>query len=116
MKSDLLNVGAVVAGVLLLAAGGPWLAGELRSLPHPARLAARGGERIVTLDVGGMTCKACAGAVKGRLDEVPGVHTVDVRLGERRAYVVCDRAVADTSLTAAVHLAGGGFSAEVATR
>ena len=116
MKSDLLNVGAIVAGVLLLAAGGPWLAGELRSLPHPARLAARGGERIVTLDVGGMTCKVCAGAVKGKLDAVPGVHTVDVRVGERRAYVVCDRAVADTALTAAVHRAGGGFSAEVAVR
>lgn len=116
MKSDLLNVGAVVAGVLVLAAGGPWLAHELGSLPHPARLAARGDERIVTLDVGGMTCKNCAGAVKGRLDAVPGVHTVDVRVGERRAYVVCDRAVADTALTAAVHLAGGGFSVEVASR
>jgi copper chaperone CopZ len=116
VKSDLLNVGALVAAVLLLAAGGPWLARELSSLPHPAKLAARGNERIVTLDVGGMTCRTCAGAVKGRLDAVPGVHAVDVRLGERRAYVVCDRVVADTALTAAVHLAGGGFSAEVASR
>ena len=116
MKSDGLNVAALVAGVLLLAAGGPWLVHEVSSLPRPVQLAARGHERIVTLDVGGMTCKTCAGAVKGRLAEVPGVRTVDVRLGERRAFVVCDRAVADTSLTAAVHRAGGGFSAEVASR
>lgn len=116
MKSDGLNVAALVVGVLLVAGGGPWLASELRSIPHPVHLATRSEERVVTLDVGGMTCKACAGAVKGQLSAVPGVRVVDVRLGERRAYVVCDRSVVDTTLTAAVHLAGGGFSAEVAER
>jgi len=116
VKSDALNIFAAVAGVLLLAAGGPWLVHELRTLPHPVRLAARAGEKVVTLDVGGMTCARCAGEVKGQLGSVPGVSAVDVRVGEGRAFVVCARAVADTSLTAAVHRAGGGFSAEVFQR
>src|SRR5262245_61624695 len=106
MKNDALNISAIVFGVLLLAVGGPWLAKELRSLPHPVKLAARGNERIVTLEVGGMTCKTCAGAVKGQLAELPGVSAVDVRVTEGRAFVVCDPQVADTSLTAAVRRAG----------
>ena len=105
-----------MVAVLLLAVGGPWLVRELRSLPHPVKLAARGDERIVTLEVGGMTCKACAGAVKTQLAAVPGVSAADVRVTERRAYVVCDPAVADTALTAAVRRAGGGFAASVAAR
>lgn len=111
-----MNLAAIALGLLLVAAGGPWLAKELRTLPHPAKLAARGSQRIVTLEVGGMTCKACQAAVKTQLAGLPGVSTVDVRLGEGRAFVVCDEGVADTTLTAAVHRAGGGFSAEVAQR
>lgn len=116
MKSDALNIAAIVVGVLLLAIGGPWLVRELGSLPGPSALAARGNDRIVTLEVGGMTCEGCAGAVRGQLAGVVGVTAVDVRVRERRAYVVCEPEVADTSLTAAVRRAGGGFAASVAAR
>src|SRR5688500_10963845 len=88
------NVVALVGGVVGLAVGGPWRARELRSLPRPQALAARSGQRIVTLQVGGMTCGGCAAAVQTRLAALSGVSTVDVRYQQGRAYVVCDRAVA----------------------
>lgn len=109
IRNGALNGVALACGVLLLGLGGPWLVAELRSLPGPDALAARSGQRIVTLEVGGMTCGACAANVQTRLAEVPGVSTVEVRVGQRRAYVVCDPVVADTALTAAVGRAGPGY-------
>jgi len=99
--------------VIALAAGGPWLIQELRTLPHPRVLAARADQRIVTLEVGGMTCAGCAATIRARLSAVAGVSEADVRLRERRAYVVCRSAVADTTLLAAVEKAGPGFLAAV---
>ncbi|HTO90674.1 MAG TPA: heavy metal-associated domain-containing protein [Candidatus Sulfotelmatobacter sp.] len=116
MKSDGLNILALVLAVLLLGAGGPWLMRELRTLPRPINLAARADSRIVTLEVGGMTCQGCASAVMAQLNEVHGVRAADVRVREKRAYVVCDPGVADTALTAAVQRAGPGFLAAVARR
>jgi len=113
VKFDALNITACVAGALLLAVGGPWLVGQLRSLPAPTELAARGDDRIVTLEVGGMTCEACESAVQGQLSQVPGVNAVEVRHRERRAFVVCEAGVADSALTGAVRRAGGGFVATV---
>jgi len=49
--------------------------------------------------------------VRTGIAAVPGVRAVDVRLGEQRAYVVCDRAVEDSALVAAVGRAGAGFFA-----
>ena len=115
MRRDLINIGALVTIVLVLALGGPWLVRQVRSLPG-TKLAARSDQRIVTLEVGGMTCSGCASAVEAKLAEIPGVATVAVRLQQRRAYVVCDRAVADTSLVAAVHRAGPGFLAAPTSR
>ncbi|HKQ59284.1 MAG TPA: heavy metal-associated domain-containing protein [Candidatus Eisenbacteria bacterium] len=115
MKRDMLNAAALVAGLLVLAVGGPLLARELKNLPSRS-LAARSGERIVTLDVAGMTCSGCASAVQTSLTGVSGVSTVAVRFPQRRAYVVCERDVADTALVAAVHRAGPGFSAAVTLR
>ena len=109
MKTSLINSVALVVGVLLLAAGGPWLAREMRSLPRPHALAARSGERIVTLDVAGMTCSGCAAKVKEELASVQGVSTAEVRLAQRRAFVVCDRTLADSTLTGAVGRAGPSF-------
>ena len=106
---------ALVLGLVLFAVGGPWLVHEVRSLP-PNTLAGRAGQRVVTLEIAGMTCDACAASVHGRLAQVPGVSTCDVRYHERRAYVVCGRGVADTTLTSAVHRAGPGFLAAVANR
>ena len=115
MKRDLFNIAALIAGVLVLAVGGPLLVRELRSLPRLA-LAARAGQRVVTLEVGGMTCSGCTKAVQASLTGVPGVSTVAVRLQQRRAYVVCERSVADSALVAAVHRAGPGFLAVVTLR
>lgn len=115
MRREVLNIGALVAMVLVLAIGGPWLLREARSLPRHA-LAARGDQRIVTLEVGGMTCNGCASAIEASLSTVTGVSNVAVRFPQRRAYVVCDRAVADTTLLSAVHRAGPGFLAAVAAR
>jgi copper chaperone CopZ len=114
--SDVLNVVGLVALVLILAIGGPWLVGQLRSLPEAPVLAARADQRIVTLEVGGMTCGGCASAVETKLAQVAGVSSVAVRFPQKRAYVVCDRAVADTALTEAVHRAGPGFLAAVSVR
>jgi len=113
---DIWNVVAVVIGVVLLAVAGPWIVHQVRTLPHAGALAARADQRIVTLEVGGMTCKGCAGTVRGTLATVPGVTGVDVRFAQRRAYVVCEKGVADSSLTAAVSRAGPGFLATVAVR
>jgi copper chaperone CopZ len=115
MKRDILNVVALVAGVLVLAVAGPLLVQQVRSLP-PHSLAARGQQRAVTLEVGGMTCTGCASSVQARLAQVPGVSTVSVRLQQRRAYILCDRSVADTALVAAVQRAGPGFLAAVTPR
>ena len=115
MKRDLLNVTALVAGVLVLAIGAPVLVRQLRSLP-PASLAARADERIVTLEVAGMTCGGCASSVEARIAAVAGVSTVAVRYQQRRAYVVCGAGVADSALVGAIARSGPGFSAAVTAR
>ena len=115
MKRDILNTAALVVGVLVLAVGGPVMVRQLRSLP-PTSLAARADERIVTLEVAGMTCSGCASSLQARLAGIAGVSTAAVRFQQRRAYVVCGRGVADTTLVAAVAGAGPGFSAAVASR
>jgi copper chaperone CopZ len=116
MSAERWNAIALVAFVLAAGIGGPWLVREVRSLPRGTALAARADQRIVTLEVGGMTCQGCAGVVKGGLASTPGVAAVEVRLAQRRAYVVCDRAVADTALTGAIARAGPGFLGAVVAR
>ena len=112
-----LAAGMIAAAIVVaLAIGGPWAVRQVRSLPRPVELAARSDQRIVTLEIGGMTCAGCAGKVTEQLQAVKGVSTAEVRLAQRRAYVVCDRAVPDTALTAAVGRAGPGFLADIATR
>jgi mercuric ion transport protein len=49
--------------------------------------AASGPYEVVTLDVSGMTCSACAGEIQAKLDQVPGVAGVDVSFKESRATV-----------------------------
>ena len=115
MRQEKWNALALVASVVVLALAGPWLVGQLRTLPHPAALGARASQRIVSLEVGGMTCAGCATAIRGSLRDVAGVSAVEVRYRERRAFVVCDRSVQDSALTAAVHRAGPGFLAAVAS-
>jgi copper chaperone CopZ len=115
-RPEFLNVFAIVVGVVALAIGGPWLFGQIRSLPKATALAARADQRIVTLEVGGMTCQGCAASVQSKLVAVPGVASAAVRFAQRRAYFVCEKDVADTALVAALHRAGPGFLADVTTR
>lgn len=115
MHRDILNVLALAGAVLVLAVGGPVIVRQLRTLPTGS-LAARAGERIVTLEVAGMTCAGCATTLQTRLAAIEGVSTAAVRYPQRRAYVVCGPAVADTTLIAAVARAGPGFSAAIASR
>jgi copper chaperone CopZ len=115
MKRDVFNIVALVAGVVVLAVGGPVLIRQVRSLP-PASLATRAGERVVTLEVGGMTCAGCASTLQAQLAGITGVSTAAVRYPQRRAYVVCGPGVADTTLIAAVARAGPGFSAALTSR
>jgi copper chaperone CopZ len=116
MKSSLWNTLALVVGVIVVATVGPWLVSEVRSLPEHQALAARAGERVVTLDIGGMTCGGCAAKVRQELAATPGVSAVQVRLKQERAYVVCPSGVADSTLVAAVHRAGPGFAAAIVER
>jgi copper chaperone CopZ len=113
MRNEIWNTLALVIGVIAIAAFGPWLWREVRDLPGRRALAARANERIVTLDVGGMTCAGCAAKVQGELASVPGVSAVQVRLGQDRAYVVCARGLADSVLVSAVSHAGPNFGASV---
>src|SRR5258708_12572853 len=113
MKRDALNVVSAIVAVILLAAGGPWVVSQVRSLPTSHALAARGRQRIVTLEVGGMTCAACAKAVQGQIAGTPGVSACEVRVKPQRPYLVSDPSVADTALVSAVHRAGPGFLAGV---
>ena len=113
MKGEIWNTLALVVGVIAFAVFGPWLWREVRDLPGRRALAARANERVVTLDVGGMTCAGCAAKVHGELASVPGVSAVQVRLGQDRAYVVCARSLADSTLVSAVARAGPNFGAFV---
>ncbi len=113
MDRQFLNVAGIVAAVLVLAVGGPLLVRELRSLPAHGALASRAGEKIVTLEVGGMTCAGCAGTIQSKIASLDGVSAVDVRLEQDRAYVVCDRGVADSTLVTTVEGAGPAFIARV---
>jgi copper chaperone len=55
--------------------------------------------------VPGMTCGHCVAAVRGEIEKIPGVHTVDVDL-ETKAVVVTGAAVDPAAVAAAVDEAG----------
>jgi copper chaperone CopZ len=115
MRNEALNTLALVALVIAGAVGGPWLWQQVRSLPGHRALAARSGEHVVTLEVGGMTCAGCASKVRTELASVDGVSAVEVRLQQDKAVVVCRPGVEDSTLLSAVRRAGPGFAAFVAT-
>jgi copper chaperone CopZ len=100
---------AIAALLLVMVVGGPWLVSQLRSLPAGGNLAARSDQKIVTLEVAGMTCTACAAQIEGTLTTMKGVSTAEVRYPQRRAYVVCDKALPDSSLLTAVRNAGNFY-------
>jgi copper chaperone CopZ len=107
------NLIAALVGLALLVVFAPWLAGQLRSLPGARPLAARSGERVVTIAVSGMTCNACVARIHDQLATTPGVSACEVRLRQERAYVVCAPQLADSALVQAVQRAGPGYLAAV---
>ena len=113
MRSQILTTAVLVVGVLALTLIAPWLWNEVRTLPGRPALAARAGERIVTLEVSGMTCSGCAARVQNSLAALPGVSGVVVRHSQSRAYVICRGDVPDSALTAAVSGVSSAFAASV---
>lgn len=113
MSRNAANVVFVVLAVLLLAGIGTWVVREVRTLPGAKPLASRASQRIVTLEVNGMTCPACEASIRAELEGTPGVTACEVRRAQKRAYVVVDAKTADSTLVASVRRAGGGFWAEV---
>lgn len=110
------NVVFSVLALALVAAIGAWVVHEVRTLPGARPLANRSNQRIVTLEVNGMTCPACEASIRAELEQTPGVATCEVRRGQRRAYVVVDASTADTTLVTAIHRAGQGFWAQVVAK
>jgi copper chaperone CopZ len=55
-----------------------------------------------------MTCARCASRITDALAATSGVRSCDVEPAAKRAWVICDRGVADSSLVAAVVRAGAG--------
>jgi hypothetical protein len=111
-----LNAVLIAATLLLLAVGGPWLWSHLKTLPGAGTLSARSNQRIVSLEVTGVTTAAAESLVQASLAATPGLRTCEVRRAQSRAYVVCDANVADSTLIGAVRAAGPSFWAAVATR
>jgi copper chaperone CopZ len=105
-----------VLALVLVAVIGGWVVHEVRTLPGAKPLANRSAQRIVTLEVNGMTCPACEASIRAELEQTPGVATCEVRRGQRRAYVVVDANMADTTLVAAVRRAGQSFWAQVVAK
>jgi copper chaperone len=61
--------------------------------------------QALRFSVPGMTCGHCVAAVRGEIEKVPGVRTVDVDL-ETKAVVVTGAAVDPVAVAAAVDEAG----------
>ncbi len=116
MNRNAAQIVFVVLAVALVVAIGPWVVHELRTLPGAKPLAERSSQRIVTLEVNGMTCAACEASIRAELETTDGVKTCEVRRGQKRAYVVVDAATADSALVAAVGRAGKGFWAQVVAK
>ena len=63
-------------------------------------------DKIVTLEVKGMSCPICAGAVEKQVKKVPGVKSVKIHLSKGQAVIVADESVSNESLTKAVEESG----------
>lgn len=113
MRSQLVSTSLCVAGVLALAVALPWLTRELGSLRLGSAPEAHAGERRVTLEIDGMSCRGCAARVEQRLKAVPGVVAAQVRHRSGKAFVVCRRELSESALTQAVSAAGAGFTARI---
>jgi copper chaperone CopZ len=97
---------AVLALIAALFASSRLLAPVARPAGAPPAPIAATRSRLVTVEIGGMTCAGCVDKIQRSVAAVPGVRRVEVSLASQRAEVLCDGGVADTALTAAVRRAG----------
>ncbi len=104
----------IVAGLALALATYPsW--GARLSAPRASAGASQAALTVVTLDVHGMTCAACAGEIERELRQVAGVVRADVSFERRRAEIAVGTAHPKTEvLVAAVEKVG--YRASVANR
>lgn len=102
---------AVAIGVGLFA--GPWFMSQMRSLPSAQHLSARSGQRIVALEVIGLTGASDARRVQLQLAATPGVSACEVRFAQKRAYVVLDATLPDSLLVSTVHGVDARFLSRV---
>lgn len=117
MKRDPLDIAVIVMLVLVVFVGGPYALQKLRG-PQPLEgsVAAEkptASQRRVTLDVNGMMCATCVETISNALNATPGVSGCEVDLEQKRAVVVCDRAVADTALVGAIERSDTLYTAHV---
>lgn len=111
MTREPLTIALAIAAVLLLALGGARLVEHARAprmTPAAAPAVAPPGARLVTLEVSGMTCAKCASRITNTLLATAGVRSCGVDPPAGRAWVLCDRNVADTALVSAVVRSGAG--------
>lgn len=97
------NIIAIAIALALGVFAGPWFMGQMRSLPSAQHLVARSGQRIVALEVVGLTSAADARRVQLQLDATPGVSACEVRFAQKRAYVVMDATLPESLLVSLVH-------------
>ena len=64
------------------------------------------GEKIVTLEVKGLSCPICAGSLEKQIKKISGVRSVKIHLSKGRVTIVTDESVLNESLTKAVEEAG----------
>ena len=107
MNSRQLNIALALAALLLLLGGGPWLWRQMHTLPGAGELATRSGQRIVMIAVDNLRSQADCDRVRAVLAATPGVRTVEVRLGQQRAFVIAEAGVSDDSLLSVVRREGG---------
>lgn len=107
MNPRQLNLALAVAAAALLLVGGPWLWHQVRTLPGAGDLATRSGQRIVMIAVDNLRSQADCERVRAALAATPGVVTVEVRLGQQRAFVIAGAGVGDDSLLSVVRREGG---------
>jgi len=85
----------------------PYYGGELVRGGNTAAPASNASFKTVDLHISGMTCEACAGVVRSKLSETPGVITADVRFPTGQAYVNYDGSKTDVSrIISAIEAAG----------
>lgn len=63
-------------------------------------------DKTITVQVKGLSCPICAGAVEKQIKKIPGVKSVKIHLSQGRATVVADETVPNEKFIEAVTEAG----------